>query len=304
MHFSYIRFFFLFVVIYCDVFSLSLIDCTWHPKHVSPLQLGTLLVLGLLLLLLLILSPLFTLGSMMGRPKRTSWRTFRKVAFIQSAMLFCWTFLTLLSPSSFELGVGNLFVRDPWGVPSCLYRSFTPIHTVSIPLYLSLPRHSEGYTYHHSYPKSYIQGTTCSEGSASWLPNCMRLWTMYRDKLLSHFCETPSIWGGKQNTPCLDFAKGPRFLNMVITFTLTPLSHYNSITKPYARFLLSLLEDLSIDFPSHFITSILDVYQDMVTHDKFIFPSAIMQILRHFSIPIPNSPYYTTMGAIDAGSIR
>ena len=61
-------------------------------------------------------------------------------------------------------------------------------------------------------------------------PNCDRLQTVSRDKLISHFCETPSIWGGKLNTPCSGF------LNMVMTFTLSPLSHYNSITKPHARF--------------------------------------------------------------------
>ena len=87
-------------------------------------------------------------------------------------------------------------------------------------------------------------------------------------------------------------------------FVLTPLSHYNFITEPHARFLLSLLKDLSIDFPSHFITSIIDVYQDTATGDKLIFPSAITRILRHFSIPILNSPYFTTMGAIDIGSIQ
>ena len=91
---------------------------------------------------------------------------------------------------------------------------------------------------------------------------------------------------------------------MVMTFTLTPLSHYNSITKPYACFLLSLLEDLTIDFPSHLITSILDVYQDIATRDKLIFPLAIMHILRHFSIFILDSPYQTTMVAINVGSIR
>ena len=91
---------------------------------------------------------------------------------------------------------------------------------------------------------------------------------------------------------------------MVMTFTLTPLSHYNFITEPHARFLLSLLKDLSIDFPSHFITSIIDVYQDTATGDKLIFPSAITRILRHFSIPILNSPYFTTMGAIDISSIQ
>ena len=58
-------------------------------------------------------------------------------------------------------------------------------------------------------------------------------------KLMSLFCETPSSWGDRQNTPCSGFTKGPRFLNMVMTFVLYPLSYYNSITEPHACFLLS-----------------------------------------------------------------
>ena len=91
---------------------------------------------------------------------------------------------------------------------------------------------------------------------------------------------------------------------MVMTFILTPLSHFNSITKPRARFSLYLLEDLTIDFPSHFITSIIDVYRDTATRDKFIFPSAITRILHHFSVPIPESPYYTVMNAIYVAFVR
>ena len=68
-------------------------------------------------------------------------------------------------------------------------------------------------------------------------------------------------------------------MNMVMTFVLHPLSHYNSIIEPRARFLLSLLERLTIDFLSHFILSIIDVYRDMTTRDKLIFPSAITHIL-------------------------
>ena len=91
---------------------------------------------------------------------------------------------------------------------------------------------------------------------------------------------------------------------MVMTFDLTPLSHYNSITKPRARFLLSFMEGFSIDFPSHFITFILDAYLDTTTHDKLIFPSAITRILQHFSIPIPFSPLFTIMGAINADYVQ
>ena len=68
-------------------------------------------------------------------------------------------------------------------------------------------------------------------------------------------------------------------MNMVMTFVLHPLSHYNSIIEPRSRFLLSLLEYLTIDFLSHFILSIIDVYRDMTTRDKLIFPSAITHIL-------------------------
>ena len=132
--------------------------------------------------------------------------------------------------------------------------------------------------------------------------NCLR--TVSKDELSSLFCETPSSWGDHQKTPCSGFAKYSRFHNMVMTFILHPLSHYNSITKPRAHFLLSLLEDISIDFPSHFILSHIDVYRDMTTRDKLIFPFAITRLLRHFFVSFPESPHFTVMSAIDAATIR
>ena len=75
-----------------------------------------------------------------------------------------------------------------------------------------------------------------------------------------------------------------------MTFVLHPLSHYNSITKPHARFLLSLLEHLTIDFPSHFILSILDVYRDLA--------------FGHFSVPFPASDHFTFMCAIDYATVK
>ena len=63
---------------------------------------------------------------------------------------------------------------------------------------------------------------------------CERLRTVSKDKLKSAFCERPSNWGKHQFTYCSDFAKGPQFLNMVMTFVLHFLSHYNSITEPRA----------------------------------------------------------------------
>ena len=116
---------------------------------------------------------------------------------------------------------------------------------------------------------------------------CLR--TMSEDELVSAFCERPSAWGDRLFSPCRPFAKGPRFIYMVMTFVLHPLSHYNSITEPRARFLLSLLEHLTIDFPSHFILSIIYVHLDSASRDKLIFPFAITRILHHFPFLCPLS---------------
>ena len=93
-------------------------------------------------------------------------------------------------------------------------------------------------------------------------------------------------------------------MNMVMTFVLHPLSHYNFITEPRARFLLSLLEHLIIYFPSHFILSIIDVHLNLAFRDKLIFPSAITRILRHFSVPFPSSNHFTIMCVIDYATVK
>ena len=42
----------------------------------------------------------------------------------------------------------------------------------------------------------------------------------------------------------------------------------------------------------------------MVTRDKLIFPSAIIQILCHFSIHFPSSDHCSVMCAIDATTVK
>ena len=168
MHLSCIRTLsFLFLDCDCVMFplslslslSLSLINCAWHLST-NPLQFGTLLVQSLLLLLI---HPLFTFGSVMGRPSKTSLRTFKDVTFIQNAMSFCQTFLTLLYLVSFWLRDGNLFVRYPWGALSWLqYTWYRYLCTL-------VCHDTHRYTY-RSHSKSYIRDTTCPKVIASWLP--------------------------------------------------------------------------------------------------------------------------------------
>ena len=131
-----------------------------------------------------------------------------------------------------------------------------------------------------------------------------RLRIVPKDELLSLFCETPSSWSERQNTSCSGFAKDPRFLNMVMTFVFHPLSYYNSIIEPHSCFLLSLIKDHSIDFPFHFILSLIDVYKDMMTSNKLIFPSTITRIIRYSFIPYPESSHFIVISAISVASVR
>ena len=91
---------------------------------------------------------------------------------------------------------------------------------------------------------------------------------------------------------------------MAMTFVLAPRSCYNTIIEPRTRFLLSLMKDLSIDFPSHMIESMIDIYRDTTTCDKLIFPSTITHILSHVHATIAlYTPSYA-MGAISMEFIR
>ena len=53
-------------------------------------------------------------------------------------------------------------------------------------------------------------------------PNCEHLRTVSKDEMISVFCERFEDWGDHQFTPCRAFAKGPRFMNMVMTFCFAP----------------------------------------------------------------------------------
>ena len=68
--------------------------------------------------------------------------------------------------------------------------------------------------------------------------------------------------------------------------------------------MLSLIEHLTIDFPSHFILSIIDVHRDTTTHNKLIFPLALMRLLRHFEVHFPSSNPFPIIGAINAGTVK
>ena len=53
-------------------------------------------------------------------------------------------------------------------------------------------------------------------------PSHTHLRSISRDEMTSLFCEKAMLWVSSLNLSTTEFAKGPRILNMVMTFILTP----------------------------------------------------------------------------------
>ena len=112
--------------------SLSRLVTLWHPNK-NPLRPRTLFVLGHLLLL----TPLLlTYNFVMIKPVRTFQRTFLDGAFIRNAKSSYRIFPILTFPLSSIVGVGSHCVTSRSRALSWSSRSFTPIFTDSILLYL------------------------------------------------------------------------------------------------------------------------------------------------------------------------
>ena len=123
-------------VVFLFFFLSHLISLSWHLKILFLLKTRFVVVP------LHLLFPLILFGSMIRRHVMTALRTFMTGRFIRNARSFCLISQALLYPVLLALGDELLFVRNPRGVLACSYRSFTPICTPSIPLYLSLLRYS------------------------------------------------------------------------------------------------------------------------------------------------------------------
>ena len=154
MHFHALHVSFLFFPVPCLLFwlclslislslSLSLshlVSSLWHPKSLFLLK-TQFVVVPLHLLFPQILFNFMMRRHVMTWHVMTSLRTFLTKRFIRNTNSFCLIsqtlYLVLLA-----LGDGLFYVRNPRGVPTCSYRSFTLICTPWIPLCLDLPRYS------------------------------------------------------------------------------------------------------------------------------------------------------------------
>ena len=301
--FMHCMFFFLlscalkFLLCFCSSLCLSrLVSSSWHPKSMFLLKTQFIVVLHLHLFLLI------PFGFVVRRHEMTSLRTFLIRRFIRNPRSFYLIFQTLLYPVRLALGDGFLYVRNSRGVPTCSYRSFTPICAIDT----SVPWFTMVFWGTHIVvtPKLISEVLHVPRVDHLDYPRHLHLSSIFRDELASLFCEKAMLRGGTLNLSITEFAKGPQILNMVMTFVLTPRSHYNTITEPSAHFLLSLMEGLSIDFPSHMIDSMIDCYCDTTTRDKIIFPSAITCILTHLHITIPPIPHFFVMVVISKEFVR
>ena len=182
MH-SYHFFSFFFLLFFYCVLSLFLIDYAWHPSA-NLVRLRTLFVLGLPHLLIFSF-PLFMFGSMIRR--------LLNVVFIWSAMWFCRTLPTLLYPMSFTVGDENLF-KIPLRCPIVFIQEFySNMHgnDISVPQFTMVFRGTRIVV----TPDLVSETLHVPRVAHPNYPTCQHLRTVSKDELLSHFYETPFIWG-------------------------------------------------------------------------------------------------------------
>ena len=282
------------------LFFLYLVSCLWHQRNLFLQRTWSHVVV---LLHLLLPPSLILCGSVMRRPNRTPMRTSLIGQFIWKCHVSLSDFLDTPLPSVFSSQGWASLCEIPKRCPSVFIQEF----------YFNM----------HAIDTSVLRFTMLFWGTRIVVtpefiskvlcvprvdhpdyPRHIRLRYISWDKMATLFYEKAMVWGETLNFSIIEFAKGSWILYMVMTFVLTPRSHYNTITKPCACFLLFLMEDPSIDFPSHRIESMIDIYWDTITHDKLIFPLAITCILSHVHVTFPLSTPFYAMGAINKESIR
>ena len=186
----------------------------------NPLRPRILFVLGYILFLTL---HLFMYGLLMIKLERTFRRTFVDEVFIRNAKLSYQIFPILTYPLSFTVrweSLCDIPVTCPSVIIQEFYSNVLRIDT-SVPHFFSRIRD----THIVVTPNIVSEVLYVPMVAHPDYPSCAHLQTVSKDELSSHFCETPSFWGDRQNTPCSGFTKVLRFLNMVMAFILYPLSH-------------------------------------------------------------------------------
>ena len=89
-------------------------------------------------------------------------------------------------------------------------------------------------------------------------PKYEHLRIVSKDEMISAFCKCHSNWGDRQFTPCKAFAKGPRFINMVMTFVLQP-SLTITLSQSLVLDFLFLFLSISLQFFLHILFFLLQM---------------------------------------------
>ena len=113
-------------------------------------------------------------------------------------------------------------------------------------------------------------------------------------------------WGSSKTITTKSFTDESRMYNLIICFDLLPLSHWNTITKTWAKFLYTFMTKVSIDLPSVICKSLIEVHEceDKMSH--LIHPCLITRLLTHLKITIPSNIPQLSRSAkpIDKSSIK
>ena len=108
------------------------------------------------------------------------------------------------------------------------------------------------------------------------------------DTIMSYFSEKTMAWGSSSKCGSQSFTAKTRVFNLIMSFNILPLSHWNTLSKSRARFLYAFMKGVSIDLPSVICREMIEMHHCKDTASLLNYPCLITRLFTYLKITLPS----------------
>uniref|UniRef100_A0A2N9ERH9 Putative plant transposon protein domain-containing protein n=1 Tax=Fagus sylvatica TaxID=28930 RepID=A0A2N9ERH9_FAGSY len=108
------------------------------------------------------------------------------------------------------------------------------------------------------------------------------------DTIMSYFSEETIAWGSSSKCGSQSFTAKTRVFNLIMSFNILPLSHWNTLSKSRARFLYAFMKGVSIDLPSVICREMIEMHHCKDTASLLNYPCLITRLFTYLEITLPS----------------
>ena len=108
------------------------------------------------------------------------------------------------------------------------------------------------------------------------------------DTIMSYFSEKTMAWGSSSKCGSQSFTAKTRVFNLIMSFNILPLSHWNTLSKSRARFLYAFMKGVSIDLPSVICREMIEMHHCKDTSSLLNYPCLITRLFTYLKITLPS----------------